>query len=347
MLRMIRHNDGFGRPAKDFRMDSSQRRVLSKIQAAMGEFGERMDSSESLFMLRQLDYIKQQTYDIKYPQLKARQLFPVSSEADPGAEKIFYRQYDQTGLAKIISNYADDLPDADVIGQEFFAAVKTLGASYKWSIQELRAAVYGNVPLEQRKANAARRAIAQKENSLAFKGDAATGLVGLFTAPNITSVTIPNTGTGSTTQWVNKTPDQILYDLNLVANTIVSTTFGVEEPDTTLLPLSQFNYISSTARSANSDTTILNYFLQNNPYIKQVEWVNELKGAGTSGSGGGPYDRMYSYRRSPEALTLEIPSDFEQLELQKKNLVFKVPCIERYAGLLVYYPLSLAFGDGI
>lgn len=324
------------------RMDSNQRRVSGKLQAAC-----RFDSAESAFMLRQLDYIKQQTYDIKYAELKARKLFPVSSEADPGAERIFYRQYDQSGIAKIISNYADDLPDADVSGQEFFAMVKTIGASYKYSVQEMRAAVYGNVPLEQRKANAARRAIAQKENSLAFKGDAATGLIGLFNAPNLTSVTIPATGTGATTQWVNKTPDQILFDMNLVANSIVSTTLGVEEPDTMLLPLAQFNYVASTARSANSDTTILNYFLQNNPYIKAVEWVNELKGAGATGSGSAPYDRMYGYRRSPDALTLEIPSDFEQLELQKKNLVFKVPCIERYAGLLVYYPLSIAYGDGI
>jgi hypothetical protein len=274
-------------------------------------------------------------------------LIPVSSEADPGAEKIFYRQYDQTGLAKIIANYADDLPDADVLGQEYFATVKTLGASYKYNFQEMRAAVYGNVPLEQRRANAARRAIAQKENKLAFFGDSNSGLVGLFTAPNVTSVTIPATGTGSTTQWVNKTPDQILFDMNLVANTVVSTSLGVENPDTMLLPLAQFNYVASTARSDYSDKTILNYFLENNPYIKQVEWVNELKGAGSSGSGSGPYDRMYAYRRSPEVLTMEVPSDFEQHELEIRNLIYKVNCTERYGGVLVYYPLAIAYGDGI
>jgi len=308
---------------------------------------KRLDSNESLFLQRQLDYIKQQTYDIKYAELKARKLIPVSSEADPGAENIFYRQYDQAGLAKIISNYADDLPDADVIGKEYSATVKTLGASYKYSIQEMRAAVYGNVPLEQRKANAARRAIAQKENKIAFYGDAASGLVGLFNAPNVTSVSIPATGTGATTQWVNKTPDQILYDMNFVANTVVSVSLGVENPDTMLLPLAQYNYVSSTARSTYSDKTILNYFLENNPYIKQVEWVNELLGAGTSGSGAAPYSRMYAYRRSPEVLTLEIPSDFEQLEMEKRNLVYHVPCIERCGGVLVYYPLALAYGDGI
>jgi hypothetical protein len=334
--RNLDYSGGGGGQAQS-RMDSA--RLIQR--------GLRCDANESMFMLRQLDYIKQQTYDIKYPELKARKLIPVSSEADPGAENIFYRQYDQSGLAKIIANYADDLPDADVIGKEFSATVKTIGASYKYSIQEMRAAIYGNVPLEQRKANAARRSIAQKENKIAFYGDVLSNLIGLFNAPNVTAVVIPADGAGATTQWVNKTPDQILYDMNLVANTVVSTSLGVENPDTMLLPIAQYNYVASTARSDFSDKTILNYFLENNPYIKQVEWLNELLGAGQSGSGAAPYSRMYAYRRSPEVLTLEIPSDFEQLELEKRNLVYKVPCIERCAGVLVYYPLAIAYGDGI
>jgi hypothetical protein len=300
------------------------------------------DSGESAFLLRQLDYIKSQTYDIKYAELKARKLIPVSSEADPGAERIFYRAYDQTGLAKVVANYADDLPRADVKGQEFFATVKTLGDSYAYNLQEMRASVYANVPLEQRRAMAARRAIAQLENKIAFFGDASSGLQGLLTNPNIPTVSIPADGAGSSALWSAKTPDQILRDMNLVANSIPAVSLGVEIPDTMLLPVSQYNYIASTARSNVSDTTILNYFLSNNPYIKQVEWVNELKQAGPSSK-----DVIFAYRRSAEVLTMEVPSDFEQLELQIQNLEYKVPCIERFAGVLIYYPLALAYGYGI
>lgn len=303
---------------------------------------DHFDANESVFLQRQLDFIKTKTYDVKYAALKARQLIPVNSEADPGAEKIFYRSYDQFGIAKIVSNYSDALPRADVKGQEFSANVKTLGASYGYNIQEMRAAMYGNVPLEQRRANAAKRAIAQQENSIAFFGDTQSGLLGMFNGPNITSVTIPADGTGSSKLWSTKTPDQILRDMNLVPNTIVSTSLGVEIPDTLLLPLVQYNYVASTARSANSDTTILNYFLQNNPYIKQVDWVNELATAGASSSA-----RMFAYRRDPEVLTMEVPSDFEQLELQVRNLEYVINCIERFAGVLIYYPLALAYGDGI
>lgn len=298
------------------------------------------DSNESAILLRQLDYVKAQTYDVKYAELKARKLIPVSSEADPGAEKIFYRQYDQTGLAKVISNYASDLPRSDVKGKEFFAKVKTLAASYGYNYQEMRAAAFSNVPLEQRRANAARRSIAQLENSIAFFGDAVHGLGGFISNPNISTVTIPDPGSG--TEWVNKTPDEILSDMNLAANSVVEGSLGVEMPDTLLLPLAQYNLVASTARAANSDTTILNYFLQNNPYVKMVEWVNELKDAGT-----GNADVIMAYRRDPEVLTMEVPSDFQQLELQVKGLEYTIPALERFAGVLIYYPLAIAKGEGI
>lgn len=300
------------------------------------------DADESAFLARQLDYIKSKTYDVKYAELKARKLIPVSSEADPGAEKIFYRQYDQSGVAKVVSNYADDLPRADVKGNEFFAQVKTLADSYGYNYVEMQNAAFGNLPLEQRRASAARRAIAQLENRIAFFGDTEAGLVGLFNNANIGTVTIPADGTGAATEWSTKTADLILRDMNLTANSVVTGSLGVEIPDTLLLPLEQYNYVASTARSANSDTTILNYFLQNNPYVKQVEWVNEMDQAGA-----GNADIIIAYRRDPEVLTMEVPQDFQQLELQIRGLEYVIPCVERFGGVLIYYPLAIVQGDGI
>lgn len=46
----------------------------------------RMDAGESIFFARELEYIKAKTYDIKFPQLKARELLPVEFEANAGAE---------------------------------------------------------------------------------------------------------------------------------------------------------------------------------------------------------------------------------------------------------------------
>ena len=88
-----------------------------------------LDSAQTIFFARELEAKKAQTYDVIRAPLKAFELIPVSTEAGPGAEAIVYEQYDSTGIAKIIANYADDLPRAEVKGQEFTARVKSVGNS--------------------------------------------------------------------------------------------------------------------------------------------------------------------------------------------------------------------------
>lgn len=301
----------------------------------------KLDAAQSAFFSRELESIKSKTYDIKYPELKVRRLFPVSFEAGPGAESIVYQQFDQVGIAKIIASYADDLPRADIVGREFTARVKSLGASYGYNLQEIRNAQMAGKPLQQRKANAAKRAILQKESAIAFNGDAASGLGGFLSNPNVSRTAVPAGVSGFTT-FVQKTPDEIIADLNAAANFIVESTHGVEVPDTLLLPLAQYNLIHSTPRSATSDTTIMKYFLENNGYIKTIEWVNELKGAGFGGA-----DVMIAYRKDPDVLTLEIPQDFEQFPEQERGLEYVVPCHQRIGGVLIYYPMAINIAEGI
>jgi hypothetical protein len=127
-----------------------------------------------------------------------------------------------------------------------------------------------------------------------------------------------------------------------MANTPVENTNGVETVDTLLLPVDQYTYIASTPRSANSDTTILEYFLTKNPFIQNVDHYYKLGGAGAGGT-----DRMFAYRRDPDVMTLEIPQDFEQFPPQEEGMEFNVYCHERFGGVIIYYPLATLFADGI
>lgn len=301
-----------------------------------------LDSDDTIFFTRQLEFLKAKSYDIKYAELKARALLPVSFEAGPGAESIRYEQFQNTGMAKVIANYADDLPRADIKGKEFVSLIKSLGASYGYSVQEVRAARYAGKPLEQRRANAAKRAIGQAENTIAWFGNTDYNIPGFLTNPNIGVYTLPADGTGASTTLLSKSPDQILRDLNGMVNQVFSVTKGVEQPNTLLLPLAQYAYISSVARSANSDTTILEYFLANNPFIKSVDWLNELTGAGSSGR-----DIAVAYVKDPDHLTLEIPQDFEQMNVQERGLEFIIPCHERIGGVIMYYPLAVIQAVGV
>lgn len=306
------------------------------------DVNSRQDADETAFFLRELEHVKAKSYDVRYPELKARQIIPVSFEAGPAAESITYRQYSQAGLAKIIANYSQDLPRADVLGKEFISPVKPLGSSYGYNVQEIRASQSTGKSLEQRKANASRRSIMAKENSIAFLGDADAGLGGFISNPNIIDVTIPNDGSGSATAWSTKTPAQIIRDIALMTRAVHSTSKGVEFANGLLLPLTQYNLIFDTPRSDQSDMSIGEWVLKNNPHLEFVDWLNELEGAGA-----GATDRMMVYHRNPDKLTLEIPQDFEQFPVQERGLEYVVPVHERIGGVLIYYPLSVAKGDGI
>lgn len=302
---------------------------------------KNIDEGESIFFARELEHIKAKTYDIKFQELKARMLFPLEFEANAGAETITYEQYDQTGIAKIISNYADDLPRADVKGKEFTARVRTIASSYGYNFDEVQAATKAGKPLKPKKAKAALRAHRVLENKIAFFGDATHDIKGFLSNQNIQEVTVPADGTGSSKALADKTPDQMIRDLTSLFTAVHKNSKGVETANVLLLTLDNYNLIANT-RVTDTETTVMEWILKKNPFLEEIVWVNELEGAGAGG-----VDRTMVYRRDPEVLTMEIPSEFKQLPVQEKNLEFVVPTHQRFGGVIIYYPLAIAFADGL
>jgi hypothetical protein len=301
----------------------------------------RLDVNETAFFNRELESIKTRSYDTKYPNLKATSIIPVSTEADAGADYITYRRYTNVGIAKILANYSDNAPRADVFGEEFTSKVYRIASSYGYDRQEIRASVKTGKSLDQRRANAAKRASDEKVNSIAFTGDADFGIVGLINHPAMSNFVVPNGALG-TPQWGTKTPDEIVADITGIVNAVVQLTNGVELPNTLLLPIAQYNIIATTRMTDGDSKTILQFILETSPYIKRVDWLNELGGAGIGGS-----DRMIVGVFDPEHITLEIPLPFEQLPPEQRGFGFEILTETRCGGIIMYYPLAFARGDNI
>ena len=309
-----------------------------------------LDANESAFVARELEDVKSRTFDKKYPNLQAKKLIPVSTEVDAGAETSTYQSWDSVGLAKIIANYADDLPRVDVSAREFTVKVKTIGDAYGWNVIELKNAIKAGKSLNSRKSDSARMAIEQKLDNLAWFGDSTSGCLGMLNQPNVPASTVQTGAVSGNVRWIGatpKNPDEIIKDLSDIRSEVIDLTNGVEVPMDILIPIAQNEHISNTARSATSDTTIKQFFLNNNPNVS-ITAVPKLKGVTPLPSGaGGPKDVMMSYVKDPNNLEFEIPLMLEQMEPEKRNLEFVVDMISRVAGVRFYYPLSANIFEGI
>lgn len=301
----------------------------------------RFDDSFSAFLARELTYIRSRVLEVRKAPLRAFEVFPVMTDVPAGAATAVQRIYDATGVAKIIANYADDLPRADVIGKEETVRVVSVGNSYGYNVVEVEHAQFAGVNLDMYRANAARRGIDQKINSIAWFGDEAANITGFLNHPNITEVTIPADGTGSSTKFTSKTPEQIIRDVTSMFNAIDKSTNNVEYPDTLLLPTDAYDYMVGMPRNSYSDLTILGFLRQAHPDVRFMK-VGELSGAGAGGA-----DVMIAGRFEPDVVRLEIPERFRQLPVEKRNLEYVVDCMSRVIGVTIMVPLAFSKAEGV
>jgi hypothetical protein len=300
-----------------------------------------MDAEDGIFFARQLEHIYAKTADKKYADIKFREVFPISHEIPEGATSATVRSYDRTGTAKVISDYATDLPRSDIKGKEYPVFVKQVGSSYGYNTKEIRSAKLTGMPLEARRAAAAEEAHERKMNEIAFFGDADNGLLGLMTVGGIPYATVAAKAAGGTS-FANGTSDEILFDMNHAVHTMRSTTLMKESPTRLLLPVMQYGIISTRRVSSQSDTTVLEYFLKTNGFINEVMPLNELDGAGVGGT-----DVMIIYNPDPDNLSYEIAMEPKHNAPELRGLEWQIACESETAGLLVRYPLSIAIWDGI
>jgi hypothetical protein len=300
-------------------------------------FAVKLDAGQTAVLARQLEYIDTAIYETKYAALKGRTFVPLDTSVPAGAQTVTYRMWDYYGLAKVVANYADDIPLVDAVGKEFTSRIKTIADGYIYSIEDLAAAAMSGVSLDTTRATVARRVIEQSIDAMVAFGLPEAGMPGLLNHPNV-PIVAPDYGDWLTTPVVA----EILSDLRKLVSSIVTTTNEVHAPDTLLLPTSIFEFLAGYQVGQEYTTTLLQVFLQTSPHIKNIDSWHKLE---TAGADGGP--RALAYLRNKEVLDMVISQDFIQLPPQPNNLAFKVPCYCKVGGVRVRYPLAMAYMDGI
>ena len=296
----------------------------------------RQDDGESAIFARQLESIETRLFEVKYPEGHAIELVPLLTAIDPGAEKYTYRAFDYKGRMKRSANYDEDAPRADIQGLEVQTGIHSYRASYGYSIQDLRAAAMANLPLEMKRAEAARTVAMRELDLLLWFGDSEVNSTGLANNANV-SLTSPITGS-----WDTATPQQILADAQKLVTATEISSKGVEKSDTLVLAISSYEILATTYIGNNTEWTVLNRLLEANKGLRVVKSFQlETADAGLT------KPRAIAYTNDREKLEGLVPVEFESFPPIAKNMSFGIDCHMRCGGVAVRYPGSIAYMDSI
>lgn len=302
---------------------------LETIVAQAMATGTRMDEGMSLFLARQLDYVKSRAYEVEYGAMSALNIFPVTSEIPDDARTFTYGIFDSVGMAKIIADYSDDLPMVDANYREETGKVYRIGDAYAYSLDEVKSAARAGVNMNDRKARAARQAFDTKVNDLVWNGEASHQILGLFDNPNLPTLASAGWTTGAIAT----------SELSTALKNIVALTMGNHRANRIVVPPSVMDKFSELV--PNTSLTVAELFNRTNPGLQWLESyeLEDIDGEGTRGA--------LVFEFNADNLSVEIPEAFNQLPPQANNLHWKVPCTGKATGLTIYRPLTIQLISGI
>lgn len=304
----------------------------------------RLDQSESVWFARQLEFIDSQEYMTLEPTNLSRTYIPTQPNVPDWAVTYTFRMFEQFAEAKVIGNAATDLPRADVDGAEKSRVIKLLGAAYGWDFREIKASAATGVSLDVMKASAARFSVDQLIDVILALGLPKHNLEGLLTltGPNIVT---PTTKSGGGTLWANGTSDEIAADLFKMATAIANALNQAGAPTftdlTCLIPVEQYSLIAQKRMGDGSDTTVLQFVIQNSPFINAIEPWRHCKTAGV-----GSTARAVMYPRNPLVVAGLVPMEVQSMAPMQRNLEFIVNVVASCGGVVVRYPVAMAYMDG-
>ena len=176
------------------------------------------------------------------------------------------------------------------------------------------------------------------------------GTTGLLNDPDAAETVVANGAKGSA-KWADKTPEEILADVNaaLMANWAAAEYDETAMPNHILLPYEQYTYILNTMVTDLATETILDFVMKNNVaaknggslYIGATRWC---KGAGTGGT-----DRMAVYCNHERFLSVEelVPLNRVMSTPNAANACYDTAYMANLSEVEVFYPQTIAYYDGI
>lgn len=300
------------------------------------------------FFVSQLSYMEAKIYEAKYTNINFADLVPVDSSVPEWADTWTYLSYDGVTIGKFIGAAADDLPSVAMSADKSTVNIGYAGISHQYTLDELRKSQQMRMPIDITQARIAFRGSQEHIQRVAYFGDAARKMNGLFSNPNVAT-------DNSTVNWNTATGPEIFADVNSLLTKVWIDSANVHLPDTLVIDSKRWALITGRKFDTNSgDTrTIADYIRANNLYTVttgrplNIQPRLQLLAANLAAGGvsNSNKDRMMAYEKNEENLSMVVPIPFRSLAPQLDGLKIKVPSEYKMSGVEVRFPLSAAYRD--
>ncbi len=327
-----------------YRKDQTDDQIIDAMEKA-----GRLDSDDGLIFSRQLEEIDARRFEvIKKPLDMWKRLLPVKSFT-PGTDRITYRVRDFTGLAELNTPAnVTEMALADATSQEASNNVHAWNLGYTYTAQELRKAAVAGASLQMDKIQAVELGYQERIQSVMFTGNAQLGLEGLFNHTGVTNSVVADGATSTNITWTSattKTPSEIVDDIADMTSDIAVATRGKHgfSGMTIALPIEQFKYLGTKRMEAGTDTTIMQFVLQNDAFgVERFEPVYELAGIGT-----GSTDLAIAYPMDPTVVEAQIAEQILWSPMEIKGRAFLFGSEMEFGGVAIRYPVAMQQRYGI
>jgi len=315
-----------------------------KLQAQV--LAQHFDANDTAFLERELTFVRAHVIETAYLPSLARGFVPKATDIPDSADTYVYKTLNVVGKAKMITYESKDLPRVDVDGLEVLGKVHPLGASWGFTINELKESARLKTNLAEAKPRAARDVVERGiDNILAFGSipDEAGLLPDVLLQGLVNNPAVTTLGITSMPWWLNPTPmdpNLVLKSIADFATKISTRSSDTWQADTLLMPTLHYNFLQQTSYSTLTGETLLTIFKRNNPNLTTIAPWFKLN---TAGAGGLP--RMIAYKKDASILEGVIPQEFEVVAPQYSALEILYNCHARCGGVKIYQPLAVVYGD--
>lgn len=245
-----------------------------------------------------------------------------------------------------ISPNTTTLPGVSVNGERIVLPLRLLGQEISYTSVELERSQLVGQPIDAQKFDAMNIMYQMNTDEMVYVGDSDVGATGLVNSSLVTSAAVAN-GTAGTPQWVTKTPDEILKDVNDMVTAAWQASGFAACPDKVLLPPAQFAYISSQKVSTAGNVSILQFLEDNSISLRvngrklDIQPVKWLTGRGAAGA-----DRMVAYTNQEDKVR------FPMVPVRRETpyylgIKFNAPYIWAFGEVEFIYPETVVYRDGI